>query len=287
MNQSELDNLSDEEREALEGEEIGTVAEAEAAAKAAESIQEEAPADDPPAEEEPAAVEADAAVEDFTPRLVPPVSDVTDEELSALLDKRKAIREQYRQGDLSAEEKDAQEDEITEQITRLRTAQSLAQFAEENNQRQAEIDHMKAIAEVKAEVASRDGIDYDKNPMLLRNWDLKVRALAADPANAGRPSKWYLSEAHKQVKAEIEATASALGFVKPAGRTGADTVRDAVNSRRPAPTTAKSLSTLPAAAADTGREGAEFGHLDSLNGDDLEAAVARMSPEQQERWART
>jgi hypothetical protein len=286
MNQSELDNLSDEEREALEGEEIGTAGEVEAAAKAAESIQEDASAGDP-APEEAAAVEVEAATEDFTPRLVPPVADVTDEELSALLDKRKAIREQYRQGDLSAEEKDAQEDELTEQITRLRTAQSLALFVEENNQRQAEIDHMKAIAEVKADVREKDGVDYDNNPMLLRNWDLKVRALAADPANAGKPSKWYLSEAHKQVKTELESAAAALGFVKPSNRPSAESVRDAVNSRRPAPTTAKSLSTLPAAAADTGREGAEFGHLDALNGDDLEAAVARMSPEQQERWART
>lgn len=281
----ELENLSDEEREALEGEDIGSEADAERAAKAAEAIADDDAAGAPAGAAAAADEEIDAG-EPIGTRLAAPTIDGHQEAMAKLLDDRKALRERYREGDISAEEKDKLEDEINDQITDLRSDQKLAAFTEANNQQMAEQEYVRTIAKVKADVLQKDGIDYDANPMLLQNWDLKVRALASDPKNADKPGDWYLREAHKQVLAEAAALAESLGYQRgDKTRSSGDPVRDALIRRRPADTRAKSLSTLPAAAADSGLNGSEFSHLDRMSGDDLEAAVARMTPEQQDRWA--
>ena len=271
----------------------GRITDAEADAKAAESIA------DPPAAEAAAQPAGDAqpaeqpadepADEPVVMRLAPPALEGADEQLAQLLDQRKSIREQYRNGDISAEDKDKAEDEINDRIADIRAARQNAQFVENFNQQAAEQDYLRTLKSVKADIRDTDGIDYDKNPMLLANWDAKVRALASDPKNADRSGEWYLREAHKQVLAEVDATAAALGYKRTTERRPGprDPVRDALSDRRPADTRAKSLAALPAAAQDTGREGREFAHLDDLSGEDLELAVARMTEEQKERWART
>lgn len=289
ISDSELDSLSDEERAAIDGEDVGTTEEVERAAKAAESIKDD-PNDPPPdaaadaAEDPPPEPEA-AAIEPLVPRLDPPeIPD--DAALNALLDQRKQIREQYRNGDISAEQKDELEDKINDQIADIRADRKNAEFVEHFNTRAAENDYLRTLAAVKSEIRKSDGIDYDKNPTLLQSWDIKVRTLASDPANANRPADWYLKEAHKQVMAEAAAAAEAMGYRRPGKGTQDPTVRRSLEGRRPPADLPRSLATLPAAAADSSAAGTEFAHLDGLNGDELEIAVARMTPDQQERWAR-
>lgn len=286
----DLESLSDEERAALEGEDIGTLADAELAAKAAETISDDAEvAGDAPAPDVQATADAALDATPLAPRLAPPDVEGADERLNELLNKRKEVREQYRNGDLSADEKDTLEDSLNDQIADIRANIKNREFVESYNAQMEERDYMATVAAVKADIRRTDGIDYDKQPDLLNDWDARVRALAADPANADKSSRWFLEEAHRQTIAAVAAKAQLLGF-KP-GEHGArvptndERVREAVRDRRP-PAGAKSLSGLPTAAADTGLEGAEFAHLDHLSGDDLEAAVARMTPDQQERWAR-
>jgi hypothetical protein len=294
----ELSNLSDEEREALEGEDMRSAADVEKDAAAAEAIRDDDPdkaaatpaadaAPATPAADTPAAEEA-ADAQPAMPRLSAPQIEGYQEAVSTLLDQRKAIREQYRNGDIVAEEKDRLEDEINDKITDLRSDQKLAQYTETNNRQMEERDYLRTIDVVKADIKAREGIDYDANPGLMQTWDFRVRALASDPANANRDGQWFLWEAHRQTKAEAEATARALGFKREdaGGKPPVNPVAEALQKRRPPETRAKSLAALPAASQDTGHEGAEFSHLDRLNGDDLEMAVARMTPDQQERWAR-
>lgn len=283
----ELDNLSDEEREALEGEDIGSLTDAEQAAKTAESIGDDGAT--PDTDDEAAAAADDTP--DQTPDPILPQLDAPDleghqEQMAALLDQRKSIREQYRNGDISAEEKDRLEDTVNDQIADLRAQQQNAAFVDNWNRKAVETEYVSTIKRVRAEIRETDGIDYDTNKLLERDWDVRVKALASDPANANRPSEWFLREAHRQVKAELEATAQKLGFVRPANAKP-DPIASAVRDRRqPVERMAKSLAALPAAAADNLSQGGEFAHLDRLNGDDLEAAIARMSPDQQDRYAR-
>jgi hypothetical protein len=313
----ELEGLSDEELAALEDEDVGSLADATRAAKGAElpddGNKDDADADgadDDDAGDDDAGdaganaaaggggADADAGGDDDGAgedppaglRLTPPSLEGHDEQINQLLDQRKAIRAQYREGDLTAEEKDAKEDELNDKIADLRAAKQNAAFVENFNNQAAETEYVKTIDAVKASVREKDGIDYDKNPLLLQRWDLKVRELAADQKNAHRTGRWFLEEAHKVVLAEVEAAAQALGFERGKGGkplTADAKIRDAINKRKPGATGAKSLATLPMADQDTGHSDGEFSHLDALDGDDLEVAVARMSPEQQERWARS
>jgi hypothetical protein len=276
MDPTELENLSDAEREALEGEDVSTPAEVEAAAAAAEVV-----VDDDP---EVPAVETPVVADDMPLRLAPPALEGADEQLNALLDQRKTIREQYRNGDIAAEDKDRSEDEINDKIADIRAAKQNAAFVENFNQQTEENDYLRTVRSVKAEIKEKDGIDYDNNAMLIQSLDLKVRAIARDPANADKPADWFIKEAHKQVLAELELAATAAGF-KRDKPTPADPVRDAVRSRKPDMSGAKSLAALPTAASESPGDGREFAHLDGLDGEALEIAVAKMTPEQERRWA--
>ena len=59
------------------------------------------------------------------------------------------------------------------------------------------------IAAFKQYAKLNEGIDYDASPELLDAWDMEVKRLAKDPANAEKSGAWFLSEAHKNVKARF------------------------------------------------------------------------------------
>lgn len=283
-----LENLSDEERAALEDEDTDTPAEAEGAAPEGEGDPEAPPAD-AAAEADPApAVDAedDDADEFVVPRMTAPETDGYDEQISQLLDQRKGVREQYRSGDISAEEKDEQEDAINDRIAELRADQRQARLAEDYNRKAAETEYARTVTDIQREIKRVDGIDYERNTLMRDRWDAKVRALAADEANAHQPAEWFLREGHKQVLVEIDEAARLLGYKREGGpKPASDAVRDAVKGRKPQLDGPRSLSGLPAAAQDSGRDN-EFAYLDSLSGDELEAALARMTPEQEARYLR-
>lgn len=308
LNDEELAGLSDEELAALEDDDVGTAAETARAAKAAalpdDGDRGDADGDDDDAGTgddagaDAAAAEAaaqsddagdgdgDAADEPTGLRLAAPTTEGHDEQINKLLDERKALRQRYREGDLTAEEKDAKEDEINDQIADLRADKKNAQFVENFNQQAAETEYINTVTAVKASILEKDGIDYDKSPLLIQRWDLKIRELASDPANAQRPGRWFLEQAHKAVMTELDETANALGYKRgdAKGDTDAATVRAAVKARKPAATNAKSLASLPLAAQDTGHAGGEFSHLEGLDGIDLEMALAKMTPDQERRY---
>jgi len=105
--------------------------------------------------------------------------------------------------------------------------------------------------------------------------DAEVKRLASDPANEERDGEWFLEESGRLVR-------QAFGGGKSAAKPGG---KPAVPNRRPdlsvVPTT---LAHVPAASGDDST-GGEFAHLDSLNGMELEKAIAKMTPDQQRKWA--
>lgn len=136
------------------------------------------------------------------------------------------------------------------------------------------------IRTFKREALSRDGVDYDKDPKLMAEWDKAVRYLGNDPDNANKESGWFLKEAHELVKARFK-----LGRAEPAEKTKAvNRVDEALAARRkqanPPP---KTLSRLPEAGSESEDRG-EFSYLDNLSGFDYENALARMPKDQQDRY---
>lgn len=107
--------------------------------------------------------------------------------------------------------------------------------------------------------AKRMGLDLDKNPELAAQWDRAVKFLGGDPENANQSMEWFLREGLKMV-------AVRHGKLKPE--------RD--------PFTPRHHDTRPSMG---GRD--DYRSLDDLSGLELEKALARMSPEQAERWLRS
>lgn len=101
--------------------------------------------------------------------------------------------------------------------------------------------------------AATEGIDYGADRDLLAKLDTEVRRLAADEANAERLGEWFLEHAHRRVQEALKAASDA------------------------------------SSEGDGGGQGAmangDFSRLDTLRGLELEAALARLTPEEQERYA--
>jgi hypothetical protein len=296
--------MTDEERAALLDEDDKTpeqIAEDAKAAEAALKAKDDETDDDPAADAAEAAAAAAAAAKadpvetdkleaPFAARLSSPDVSDHDAKISALLDERKDLRAKYRAGELTAEEFDAKSDEMETTIQGLREDRIKSDMAVKHNEDVEVQKYLWTVDQFKANVKETQGIDYNANPALLNMWDAEVKALSKDDANSTRSYEWFLREGHKRVIDSLKKLAPSLGLVPKEGEGStaearADAVRTALRTRAPDTKGAKSLAGLPTASSDVPGSGGEFAHLDKLDGDDLEIAVAKMTREQQDRWA--
>lgn len=225
----------------------------------------------------------------FQPQYVPPSVEGLDDKLTALDAQRNEVVQQFRDGDLSVDDMDAKLREIGAERDALMTEKTKAavvsELAAQSSQQQWQWEVQRFLKTVKKE----EGIDYradsDLGKKLNTALDFTVKLLANDPENASRENEWFLEEAHRITKARFN-----LGGQPAAGdkQKPADPKADAVNARRPnLQAVPKTLAHVPAAGSDDASSGdSEFSHLERLDGMALEAAVAKMSPSQQDRWAR-
>lgn len=119
--------------------------------------------------------------------------------------------------------------------------------------------------------------EYKESKFRHAALDIAVKDLAADEANADKPGRWFLREAHKIVEREFGVTSA-----QPNTQNQED---GKTQSRKPdLSVVPKTLAHLPAAELpDTGSVD-EFAHLDRLTGLELEQAVSRLSPAERERY---
>ena len=156
-----------------------------------------------------------------------------------------------------------------QQIALEKSKQSI--YAEEN-QREFNSRWDRAINDFYADesnkqfdVAENGGNDVIYNALNSTVQDLQQKA-------PGKAPSWYLSEGKKLVSEAFGITNEAKPEVKKRRKSALDA--DIPNT----------LSGVPAAAANS--VGGEFDHLEKLTGIELEEAVSRMSPAQQEKWVR-
>lgn len=162
-------------------------------------------------------------------------------------------------------------------------AQTKAEIADESKRQNAEqrwdweIDRFMDDAKESKELGN---VDYRANKILQASLDAAVKELASKEENANKSGRWYLTEAHKEVMKNFGR--------QPAEKLDEDKAAEAAKAagrRQDLKLVPKTLSGLPAAsAAETGSD-SEFTHLEKLDGLVLERAIAKMTPEQQERYA--
>lgn len=126
-----------------------------------------------------------------------------------------------------------------------------------------------------ATAKAEGGIDYAKDADKNADLDLFVKALARDEKNADKPAEWFLNEAHRRVQ-----VMHGLTVAKPTA-----SAAPAAPSRKPPIDAApKTLAQVPGGDGPGDVDGNEFEAIDRLKGDAQEAAIARMTPAQRERY---
>lgn len=209
-----------------------------------------------------------------------------DDKILAIKDRDRALRQQYKDGEIDIDERDQGLAELSEQREQLIVARTKAEISQEmraqSESKQQEAAQQTWQGAINSFVAStaESGIDYRKDAEKANDWDGFVRALAAKPEHSDKSMQWFLEEAHKRVMAlhGIAATAPT--------KSKKETIADAVAKRKPP------IANMPKNIADVpGADGPgdvddQFADVTNLDGWELEQAIARMTPAQRAKFAR-
>lgn len=268
--EEELAGLSDAEREAILS--------ADDNATAAASADPDPDAGDDDDELDTAAIPAapvvaapaeDATIDEpgeFTPRYVAePVADAA-AQFAALDEKKGALRSQLSEGDIGLDEFTAQYDLISKEERALERSTLKAEIASEQGQQTAE---QRWAWEQEQFFADKANVAY-KDKYLMAGLNEAVKDLANDPANSTKTGPWFLAKANEMIRERFGAP------VKPETPNGPG----AKPRVQPPPT----LASMPSAELPETGAGDEFAHLDKLGGFQLEAALARLTDDQQNRY---
>jgi len=203
------------------------------------------------------------------------------EKVAELATQEAELDTQFKDGDLDFEEYKSKIAALSAQREELSRQQTKAEISREMQAQTQDQLWRTTVSTSLARYAKEDGgIDYSKDQDKAADLDGFVIALAKKPENAERSMQWFLDEAHRRVKA-LHGVAVAT---KPADKK--DVVADAVAARKPAlDKAAKTLAQVPGSDGPGDVEG-EFANLDNLEGEALEDAIKKMSPDQRARYAK-
>lgn len=204
-------------------------------------------------------------------------------QLKDLAAERKAIRKQYEDGELDEDAYEAKLDELDQKRDAINRSVMKAEISAEMTQQQLVKSYRETVDGWLADI-KRSGFDYGapENKDAAAYLNARVIALAkADPDAPQNPEGWrsLLEEAHLLAARKFGIKAKdAQPAKESAGKPPKKGERAPDLSGIP-PTIGRG----PAAAAASGA-GDEFGHLESLSGIALEKAIAKLSPEQLDRY---
>lgn len=307
VNEQDLAGLSDEERAALAqtsneedalraiageaGDDGGEDGEDGAQDDAGEGSADAADENKPPAPPAatPAPTPAPAASSEAAPTPAPqdPVSytiaapEDADAQIAALNTEKAGFFKKLMDGAITPEEYSAKESEITGKVLDINRQLTSATVAAEITMQNAQRSWLGKVNALMDTALKNEGVDYRGNKELHEALDRTVKWLAQDPSNADKPEQWFLDEAHTMVKTRFQVgKASTAPSPAPAASVPAAPRSGKAPQLENLP---PNISRQPAAAESD--DGGEFAHLSKLSGMALEQAIARMTPEQQERWA--
>lgn len=240
-----------EEQDELDGEGEGEGEEVEAAA--------EADADKPEAA-------ADAKPEQRSEPEQPQTSDPATLAMDKLNSELADIKSKFDSGDLSFDEYIDAKSAIDRQIVKAELKAELAHEAANKTWERSQKEFLGQHAYLR------------ENDVVFGAFAMQVNKLLADPATASLSDADLLEKAKSRVDAAFgrhpaEPSKKDESPIRKAKKEAADT------SKAP-----RTLQGVPAAAQADDVDGGRFAYLDRLSGMELEAAVARLSPEDQSRW---
>jgi len=202
-----------------------------------------------------------------------------DAQVKAIADERDGLKAKFKAGELELDEYEDARAALDERKGALDRQAVKAEVSAEMTQQSAQAQWNSAINRSFEAAAKPEngGVDYRTDEVKRGDLDGFVRALANNPANADKSMDWFLTEAHKRVLSLHDITVTRKPDPTPAPTPA---------RRKPDPSSApKNLADVPGTEA-AGDTGDEFANLDQLEGVELEAAIARMSPDARSKYAR-
>lgn len=184
------------------------------------------------------------------------------------------LRAQFKAGDIDFDTFEAKKSELDDARESLMVARTKAELSQEMTAQSAEAQWRQSINALFANVLKTEGVDYQNDMARQTDLDTFVKALANNTANQDKSPEWFLAEAHKRVNA-LHGSPAPAAAPAPAAK---------AQNRTP-PAAPKSIAGIPGGEG-PGDVGSEFASVDALAGDDLEAAIARMTPAQREKFSR-
>lgn len=218
--------------------------------------------------------------------------------LTALNTRESELKQKFRDGELEFDEFEAQRELLFGERSELNAMRIKSEISTETRTQSADYQWGQAVSGFIdwASKLPEDGgrIDYAKDSEKAADLDSFVKTLASNPANEHKDMRWFLDQAHKRVLAlhdlaPAKAAPAATSASAPTGNEKQerdDKLKQAKQDRKP------NTANLPPSIANVpggdgpGDVASEFADLDSLSGDQLEAAIRKMSPDQRERYAR-
>jgi len=198
-----------------------------------------------------------------------------DDQIAALTAQETDLAKQMKDGDIELAEFLEKQKDISKQVAKLESKRDQAETFEEMNRQTAEQEWAWNIAKFKRQAKKADGIDYDADPDKFADFDGFVKAIASKKENADKDFQFFLTEAHKRVKAlhgiAGKADPAPGDKPKPGKRTP------------PLEGLPKTLAQVPGGEGPGDVDG-EFADLDKLDGMEYELALAKLSKEQRERY---
>lgn len=189
------------------------------------------------------------------------------------------LKQKFRDGDIEFDEFELERDKILQQRESLNSAKIKAEISQEMSQQTAQQQWQNTVNTFLNSVKSE--VDYLANEDLASDLDLFVKQLANNPKNADQSMTWFLEQADRRVRALHN-----LASGKPTESKQDEKKPDPKDRKPNLGGVPKNLSQVPGGDG-PGDVGGEFAHLDSLEGEDLEAAIAKMTPAQREKFARS
>ena len=240
----------------------------------------------------------------FQPHYQATLPDDFDAQEAAIKTQADALAAEFKGGEIDFEQYRVQADALNKSERSLNEIRLKASLSQEMTAQTQEQEWAHTVNKFLTATAKAD-LDYSKDPDKHADLDMFVKSLANDAKNGDQPAEWFLLEAHKRVKALHGFLGSEPKFTEP-GLLGSDTKftepsarpegtaqsaavklgSDPKNPSRKPPLDAvpKTLAQVPGSDGPGDVDGNEFSDVDRLTGDAMEAAIAKMSPAQRDRY---
>jgi hypothetical protein len=230
--------------------------------------------DTPPEPDTAPAPEPEPETAEFRPRYEAKLPDDFATQEAAIKEQADALVAKFKGGDIDFDQYQVEAAALAKSERALDEIRLKASLSQEMTAQTAEQQWAFTVRRFMSATAKAEGgIDYVKDAEKNADLDLFVKALARDEKNSDKPAEWFLHEAHKRVQAMHGITTKPTPPAPPAA------------SRKPPLSAApKTLAQVPGGDGPGDVDGNEFADIDRLTGEAQEAAIAKMTPSQRERY---